>query len=356
MASVPAVQLFVERARSANPDFRLTGMNAAVVAAICRRLDGLPLALELAAARIKLLPPTALLGRLDRALPLLTGGARDLPERQRTLSNTIAWSYDLLSQVEQGVFRRLSVFVGGGTLDALAAICAADCAPEVLDTVESLVDKSLLRIEGQRHRPSGQKVVRRRGEGQAPIAKGEADSAQGIRAKVLLPLPVPVGTQPDREDDIAQRSPSRRRRRATRRRGGDTLMPAAQFRRERSQGVQPLDEQGLAEQAALLGRGRRPTQEGSDRGERPFQVRVGFGAGAVQQVREGLGGLFEDFPGGRGRMARGAVEPVHEGCGVGHGTYLRHARTGTGRVEAPTPRRASAASGGIMRIYVRYKG
>ena len=118
VARYGAVALFLQRARQVRPDFVLTAESAAQVAEICRRLDGLPLAIELATSRLRHLNLAALLARLERRLPLLTGGARDLPERQRTLRDAIAWSYDLLSLEEQALFRRLAVFVGGFTLDA----------------------------------------------------------------------------------------------------------------------------------------------------------------------------------------------------------------------------------------------
>jgi predicted ATPase/class 3 adenylate cyclase len=144
-----AVALFIQRARAVKPDFQLTATNARAVAEVCIRLDGLPLAIELAAARMKVLPPQALLARLDQRLAVLTGGARDVPARQQTLRNTIEWSYNLLDEEEQRLFRRLSVFVGGCTLEATEAIYSAldndsDGAGQVLDIVASLIDKSLL--------------------------------------------------------------------------------------------------------------------------------------------------------------------------------------------------------------------
>jgi len=146
LVHVATVRLFVERAQAVKADFQLTEANAHTIAEICVHLDGLPLALELAAARIKLLPPQALLKRLSHRLDLLTSGAHDLPSRQQTLRNTIQWSYDLLSPQEQVFFRRLSVFVGGCTLEAAEAVCGAGSyqTMEVLDRVASLVDKSLL--------------------------------------------------------------------------------------------------------------------------------------------------------------------------------------------------------------------
>jgi predicted ATPase len=141
-----AVELFVQQARAVRPDFAVTEENAPVLAAICRRLDGLPLAIELAVGRLKLFPPHVLLSRLAPRLPLLTGGARDLPARQQTLRSAIAWSYDLLEAPEQQLFRRLSVFAGGFTLEAAEAVCGAD-ELEVWAGLASLIDKSLLRQE-----------------------------------------------------------------------------------------------------------------------------------------------------------------------------------------------------------------
>ena len=141
-----AVRLFVARAQAVHEDFALTVENASAAAEICRRLDGLPLAIELAAVRVKILPPPALLTRLERRLPMLTGGGRDLPARQQTMRDAIAWSNDLLTPEEQGLFRRLSVFVGGFTLEAAETI-GGDVVPNVLDAVASLADNSLLRDE-----------------------------------------------------------------------------------------------------------------------------------------------------------------------------------------------------------------
>jgi predicted ATPase/DNA-binding CsgD family transcriptional regulator len=146
-AMLEAVRLFVARAQAVQEDFVLGPENADAVVAICRRLDGLPLAIELAAARVKVLPPAALLARLDHRLPLLTGGGRDLPERQQTMRAAIAWSYDLLTPDEQLLFRRLAVFVGGFTLAAAQAVASGPHEPGIdpFEGVASLTDKSLLR-------------------------------------------------------------------------------------------------------------------------------------------------------------------------------------------------------------------
>ncbi|MFN8594288.1 MAG: tetratricopeptide repeat protein [Thermomicrobiales bacterium] len=167
LAGVPAIRLFVERAQEVAPGFALTAETAAPVAAICRQLEGLPLALELAAARVKILAPEALLARLEQRLPVLTGGARDLPRRQQTMRQAIAWSYDLLTPDEQSLFRRLAVFAGGCTLAAVEDIADSADGPgggalparlpaspgrsddpvpsSVFDRLTALIDQSLLR-------------------------------------------------------------------------------------------------------------------------------------------------------------------------------------------------------------------
>jgi predicted ATPase/class 3 adenylate cyclase len=142
--SNPCVVLFAQRASAVRADFSLTEETTRIVAEICRRVDGLPLAVELAAARIRILSPAELLARLDTRLGELRGGARDLPERQRTLRATIDWSHDLLDPSEKRLFARLSVFAGGWRRDAAEAICSGDLGIEVLDGLESLVDKSLV--------------------------------------------------------------------------------------------------------------------------------------------------------------------------------------------------------------------
>src|SRR6202040_2815564 len=139
---------------AAKPDFELNHENASAITEICARLDGLPLAIELAAARLKILSPSALLTRLASRLQLLTGGSRDLPQRQQTLRGTIDWSYDLLTPAEQKLFRRLSVFAGGCTLESAEAVCdtKADLDLDLLDSMASMVDKSLLQ---QFEQPNG---------------------------------------------------------------------------------------------------------------------------------------------------------------------------------------------------------
>jgi tetratricopeptide (TPR) repeat protein len=183
------VALFVSRARAVKAGFALTPDNAADIAAICRRLDGLPLALELAAARVNLLSPAALLARLDSGLKVLTSGRRDAAARQRTLRAAIAWSYDLLPPDEQKLFRRLGVFAGGWSLQASEWVCdRGDLDLDVLDGLGSLVDKSLVRaVEADEERFSMLETIREfaserleeSGEGE-DIRRAHADFFRGL--------------------------------------------------------------------------------------------------------------------------------------------------------------------------------
>lgn len=153
VAACESAILFMQQAQAVRSDFELTAENASEVAQICVRLEGLPLAIELAAARIKLLTPRTLLARLMSRLDTLTGGAQDLPARQRTLRSTIAWSYNLLDEAEKTLFARLSVFRGGCSLEAIEAVCSANLPLDVFDVLTSLVDKSLIQqkesLEGE---------------------------------------------------------------------------------------------------------------------------------------------------------------------------------------------------------------
>ncbi|HUO35127.1 MAG TPA: protein kinase [Candidatus Acidoferrum sp.] len=155
LSQYPAVALFVQRAAAARPNFELDSQNASAIIEICARLDGLPLAIELAAARLKVLSPASLRTRLASRLQMLTGGARDLPQRQQTLRAAIDWSYDLLTPAEQTLFRRLSVFVGGCTLEGAEAVCdtKGDLGIDLLDGICSMVDKSLIQ---QLEQPNGE--------------------------------------------------------------------------------------------------------------------------------------------------------------------------------------------------------
>jgi predicted ATPase len=144
MAENESINLFVKRAQANRPDFRLTKENASDIVKICHRLDGLPLAIELAAAKIKFLTPQAILSRLDQKLKLLSGGARDLPVRHQTLRNTLEWSFNLLSQDEKTLYARLSVFSGGFTLDAVESVCNMDEELDTMQSLSSLVDNSLI--------------------------------------------------------------------------------------------------------------------------------------------------------------------------------------------------------------------
>ncbi len=189
LAQVEAVRLFVDRARAVKPDFALTELNAPAVVAIVRRLDGLPLALELAAARVRVLSPAALVSRFDQRLPLLTGGPQDRPDRQRTLRNTIAWSYDLLREDEQALFRRLAIFAGGWTLEAAAAVAAIDEQLDVLEGMAALLDNSLVHGEEQDAEPryAMLETIREFGLEQLAAA-GEEDRTRDRHALYFLHL------------------------------------------------------------------------------------------------------------------------------------------------------------------------
>jgi non-specific serine/threonine protein kinase len=219
LGAAPAVRLFVDRAQAARADFALTAENASAVAQVCHRLDGLPLAIELAAARTALLPPAALLTRLDHRLPLLTGGPRDAPARLRTMRDAIAWSHDLLTPDEQILFRRLAVFAGGCTLEAAEAVCGESTddgrqatgervavdrrrstVAFVLDGVASLVARSLQQQEaGPTGEPRFLMLETVREFGLERLAdSGEADEIRERHAAWCLDFvartPVPLGS------------------------------------------------------------------------------------------------------------------------------------------------------------------
>ncbi len=191
LSQYEAVALFLRRAQSARSDFHVTNANAPAVAEICVRLDGLPLAIELAAARMKLLSPEALLVRLHQPLHVLTSGPRDVVARQQTLRNTIEWSYQLLNAQEQQLFRRLSVFVCGGPLSAIEATSLGSEAESVLDTVASLADNSLLqRVEqqaGEEPRFAMLETIREYAL-ESLEALGETEAARGAHAAYFLRL------------------------------------------------------------------------------------------------------------------------------------------------------------------------
>jgi predicted ATPase/class 3 adenylate cyclase/DNA-binding XRE family transcriptional regulator len=193
-----AVALFIERARDARADFAVTAANAPAIAEICTRLDGLPLAIELAAARVKLLPPETLLARLSSRLKLLTGGARDVEERQRTMQSTIGWSEGLLSPQERLLFRRLAVFVGGCTLEAAEAVCVAPEGAEpleldLLDGLGALVDQSLVQQREEEGGGGGEPrfgmlhVIREYGLERLDES-GETEALRGAHAAYFLML------------------------------------------------------------------------------------------------------------------------------------------------------------------------
>jgi non-specific serine/threonine protein kinase len=203
VAASPAVTLFVDRARSVRPDFGLTADSAAAVSGICTRLDGLPLAIELVAAQIRALPPVALLARLKQGLPLVSGGRRDAPARQQTLSAALDWSYQLLTSAEQLVFRYLAVFAGGWTLDVAEQVCAGESIePEaVLDLLAQLIDHSLVnareQAEGTRYHLL--ETVREFARDRL-VAANELRTVQGRHAEAYLALAEAIAPAVDTAD------------------------------------------------------------------------------------------------------------------------------------------------------------
>ncbi len=198
LSQYESVRLFVARASAVRPDFRLTAQNAAAVAGIVVRLQGMPLAIELAAARVKLLPPDAILERLHDQLATLGGGARDLPERQQTLRGAIAWSYDLLDQPGRRLIARQSVFAGGCSLGMAETICgpAAELGVEVLDGLEALVDQSLVRAEDVAGEPRFRMLETIRAFSAEKLeASGEADTIRERDARAFLALAEDAATK-----------------------------------------------------------------------------------------------------------------------------------------------------------------
>ena len=201
---VESIALFANRARSVRPDFAITRENAGAIAEICTRLDGLPLALELAAARIRLLGPAAMLGRLARRLPLLTGGPRDLPERQQTLRDTIAWSYQLLTPDEQRLFARLAV-LASFTLEAAEALCSEGNLP-VFDAIDALVGGSLLRRQDAPDGSSRFSMLQTIAEfaGERLAERGEVEALRTRHAAFYLSLAEATAAPEAAEDPAAR--------------------------------------------------------------------------------------------------------------------------------------------------------
>jgi predicted ATPase/class 3 adenylate cyclase len=205
LSQYEAVRLFIDRAQAVKPDFTVDNAAAPAIAEICHRLDGLPLAIELAAARVRMLPPEALLRRLEQRLPLLTGGNRDAPVRQRTLRDAIAWSHDLLEPEEQIPFRRLAVFAGGATLDAAETVANPDGALDAFGALERLVEHSLARQEeGAEGEPRFAMLETIREFGLEQLeASGEAEATRRGHAELFAGLfdradPLPHGSQQKR--------------------------------------------------------------------------------------------------------------------------------------------------------------
>lgn len=207
ITACPSVALFVQRAERVKPGFAVTAANAEAIAGICRALDGLPLALELAAARVRILEPAVLLQRLDHALDLLTSGDRDLPQRQRTLRATISWSYSLLTESEQRLLRRVSVFHEGWTLDALEQVCYdEEIRWAALDDLGSLVEKGLVRVAPSGERFGLLETIRAFAAEQLQ-ADGEAESMRQRHADYFLKLSIELdaGIQGAKQRESMQR-------------------------------------------------------------------------------------------------------------------------------------------------------
>ncbi|HEX4398047.1 MAG TPA: AAA family ATPase [Trebonia sp.] len=230
LADCESVRLFAERAASAVPGFTVSDENAAAIAQITRRLDGLPLAIELAAARVKLLPPEVILPRLEHSLGLLTGGNRDLPDRQQTLRGTIAWSYDLLTEGAKRLLAACSVFAGGATLEVIESVCAAavDIGLPVLDGLQELADHSLLRqVRGPGQSPARYATLEtiREYAAERLAAMPEADRIRGAHAAAFLAI---VETAGRPHAGLAKKEwLERGRRRAQQHPRGDRLVPPA---------------------------------------------------------------------------------------------------------------------------------
>lgn len=208
---VPAVALFVQRARAVRPGFKLTGENADAVAEICRRLDGLPLAIELAASRVRLFSPEALLPRLEQRLDVLRSAGRDRPERHQTLRQAVAWSYELLNDEERSLFHRLAVFVGGFCLEGAQSVAPTESTLDILDGVASLVDHSLLRqrddLNGE---PRFQMLETIREFALESLGTDETRELRRIHAEYLLQVaeeaePELTGPRPDQPMDLLER-------------------------------------------------------------------------------------------------------------------------------------------------------
>ncbi len=190
LGAYPGVELFVERARAVRPDFRLSGANAGAVGAICARVDGLPLAIELAAAWVRLLSPAEIVPRLAHPFELLTGGPRDLPDRQRTLADTISWSLALLDRGARTMFTRLGVFAGGFTVDAAEAVAGDPGATGVIDALAALIDHGLIQRPGETDPASRPRLLEtvREFALEELAASGEQDDVRAAHAAFYVAL------------------------------------------------------------------------------------------------------------------------------------------------------------------------